>query len=191
MCPGMRPATGWMANFTSTPCLVRTSNSSRTLCWAWATAMPVPGDDDHRGRVRAAARPPLRARCERTVRPSSPAVPSVWSCPNAAEQHVAERAVHRPAHDERQEEARRAVQSAGDDQDVVAEHEPHGRPGQPGVGVQQRDHRRHVRPADRDDSSTPNDQRERDHEREQHRLPPGRRRAGRDQHQGHAPGARG
>src|SRR6266478_6780004 len=43
MWPGMRPATGWMANFTSTPFLVRASYISRTLCCAWATAMPYPG----------------------------------------------------------------------------------------------------------------------------------------------------
>ncbi len=40
MCPGMRPATGWMANFTVMPRLVSWSYSSRTRCWAWATAMP-------------------------------------------------------------------------------------------------------------------------------------------------------
>ncbi|MEA2504390.1 MAG: H+-translocating transhydrogenase subunit beta [Actinomycetota bacterium] len=40
MWPGIRPATGWMANFTSTPAFVSESYSSRTLCWAWATAMP-------------------------------------------------------------------------------------------------------------------------------------------------------
>src|SRR5437899_1414068 len=41
--PGMRPATGWIAKRTSTPFLVSTSYSSRTLCCACATAMPYPG----------------------------------------------------------------------------------------------------------------------------------------------------
>ena len=40
MCPGIRPATGWIAYFTSTPFDSRSSASSRTACWAWATARP-------------------------------------------------------------------------------------------------------------------------------------------------------
>ena len=40
MWPGIRPATGWMANFTSTPLSSRSFAISRTACWAWATAMP-------------------------------------------------------------------------------------------------------------------------------------------------------
>ena len=40
MWPGMRPATGWIAYFTSTPRFSSSSASSRTVCWACATAMP-------------------------------------------------------------------------------------------------------------------------------------------------------
>ena len=40
MCPGMRPATGWMANWTSTPLATRRSMSSRTGPCACATAIP-------------------------------------------------------------------------------------------------------------------------------------------------------
>jgi hypothetical protein len=40
MCPGMRPATGWIANFTSISRLLSWSYSSRTRCCACATAMP-------------------------------------------------------------------------------------------------------------------------------------------------------
>ena len=40
MCPGMRPATGWIANFTSPPRFSIRSASSRTWCWLCATAMP-------------------------------------------------------------------------------------------------------------------------------------------------------
>src|SRR6266576_2472432 len=43
MWPGIRPATGWMANLTVIPRLVSWSYNSRTLCWACATAMPYPG----------------------------------------------------------------------------------------------------------------------------------------------------
>ncbi len=40
MCPGMRPATGWMAYFTVTPLCLSFSASSFTACWARATARP-------------------------------------------------------------------------------------------------------------------------------------------------------
>ena len=40
MWPGMRPATGWMAYFTSTPSFFRVSAISRRECCACATAMP-------------------------------------------------------------------------------------------------------------------------------------------------------
>ena len=40
MWPGMRPATGWMANSTSTPRAMSRSISSRTGVWACATAIP-------------------------------------------------------------------------------------------------------------------------------------------------------
>ena len=40
MCPGMRPATGWIAYLTVTPLASSARSSSRTACWAWATAMP-------------------------------------------------------------------------------------------------------------------------------------------------------
>ena len=40
MWPGMRPATGWIAYFTSMPRFMSTLASSATPCWAWATAIP-------------------------------------------------------------------------------------------------------------------------------------------------------
>jgi len=40
MCPGMRPATGWIAYFTSTPRSFKMLPSSATACCACATAMP-------------------------------------------------------------------------------------------------------------------------------------------------------
>ncbi len=66
------------------------------------------------------------------------------------EQDVGERTVHRLRHNDRKNESRRTVQRAGDDQELVLKHESHGRSGQPGIGVQQRDHGRHVSAADRD-----------------------------------------
>ena len=40
MCPGIRPATGWMAYLTSTPLASSSLAMSLTACWAWATAIP-------------------------------------------------------------------------------------------------------------------------------------------------------
>ena len=40
MWPGIRPATGWIAYFTLTPCFFRTSAISRRACCACATAIP-------------------------------------------------------------------------------------------------------------------------------------------------------
>ena len=40
MCPGSRPATGWMPNRTLTPFLRSCEVSSATGYCAWATAMP-------------------------------------------------------------------------------------------------------------------------------------------------------
>jgi hypothetical protein len=43
MCPGSRPATGWIANFTSMPRSRSFRVRSATGYCAWATAMPYPG----------------------------------------------------------------------------------------------------------------------------------------------------
>ena len=40
MCPGRRPATGWMPKVTSTPSERSISVSVATGYWAWATAIP-------------------------------------------------------------------------------------------------------------------------------------------------------
>ena len=70
--------------------------------------------------------------------------------PESPEQHVGERTIHRLAHDDREDQAGRTVQRPGGDQQFVVEHEAHRHGRQAGVGVQQRDHGRHVGPADRD-----------------------------------------
>ena len=67
----------------------------------------------------------------------------------AAEDHAQERAVHRLAHDVAEDRAARADQRAGDDQQIVREHEA-GRGGRPArVAVEHRDDDRHVGAADR------------------------------------------
>ena len=78
--------------------------------------------------------------------------------PERPEEHVAERAVHRAAHDDRQDQAGGAVERAGDDQQLVVEHEAQRRGRQAGVGVEQGDDRRHVGAADRHDQQHAEDQ---------------------------------
>src|SRR5713101_1891514 len=90
--------------------------------------------------------------------------------PEAAEQHVGERAVHGFGHDHRQNETRRAVERAGDDQQLAAEHKAHGRGGKSGVRVQQRNHRGHVRAADGNDQHHAEDQRNDNHRGKQFDL---------------------
>jgi hypothetical protein len=68
-----------------------------------------------------------------------------------AEEHVGEGAVHRLAHDDREDETARTVQRAGGDQELVVEHEAHRDRGETRVGVEDRDDRRHVGAADRHD----------------------------------------
>ena len=69
----------------------------------------------------------------------------------AAEDDRDEGAVHRLAHDVGQDRAGRADQRAGDDQRRIAEREADAGGGPARIGVQHRDHDRHVGAADRDD----------------------------------------
>ena len=69
--------------------------------------------------------------------------------PERAEEDVRDRAVHRAAHHQRQQRARGADEHAAHDQDVVLELEAGRSRGEAGERVQQRDHDRHVGPADR------------------------------------------
>ena len=69
----------------------------------------------------------------------------------AAGDDADERAVHRLAHDVAEDRTRRADERAGDDQQVVAEHEARGRRRPAGVAVEHRHDDRHVAAADRGD----------------------------------------
>ena len=80
--------------------------------------------------------------------------------PERPEQHVAERAVHRPAHDDGEDDPGRAVERPGHDQQLDVEHDAQGGGREAGVAVQQRDHRRHVGAADRDDQEDAEGQRQ-------------------------------
>ncbi len=89
----------------------------------------------------------------------------------AAGDHADEVAVHRRAHDVRQNRAARSDQRADDDQEVVRQHETGGRRRPSRVAVQHRNHHRHVRAADRHhhvDAEQERDDRHHDHRR--HRV---------------------
>ena len=68
-----------------------------------------------------------------------------------SQDHVEERAVHRLAHDVREDGAGRAHQRAGDDQHRVVEREADARRRPARIAVQHRHHHGHVRAADRGD----------------------------------------
>ncbi len=86
----------------------------------------------------------------------------------AAGDDAEEVAVHRAAHDVRQDRAGRADQRADDDQQVVAEHEARGRRGPARVAVEHRDDHRHVGAADGHDHVHAEQQRDHGHEDERH-----------------------
>ena len=88
----------------------------------------------------------------------------------AAGDHADEAAVHRPAHDVAEDRARAADQRAGDDHRGVVQREAHRRRRPARVGVEHRDHDRHVRPADRDDQQEADREGERDEDPEHRAL---------------------
>src|SRR5678815_1696706 len=60
------------------------------------------------------------------------------------EQHVSHRTVHRPAHQDRENESGEAVEGTSNNQDVILQHEAGGGGGESCVGIQQRHDYRHV-----------------------------------------------
>ena len=86
-----------------------------------------------------------------TGRVSAPAAGPAGLAAEAAQDHRDEGAVHPLAHDVGQDRARRADQRAGDDQRGVAQREADAGRRPARIGVEHRDHDRHVGAADRDD----------------------------------------
>ena len=84
----------------------------------------------------------------------------------AAGDDADEVAVHRPAHDVGQDRAGGAHQRAGDDQQVVRQHEAGGRRRPARVAVEHRHHDRHVGAADRHDHVDAEQQRDHGHHRQ-------------------------
>ena len=88
MCPGIRPANGWIAYFTSTPCFWRNAARVAYRVLGLGNGHPVPGDDDHvlggledlgrvvdRSLVELARRLAPAGRAARRLRPCVPKAP--------------------------------------------------------------------------------------------------------------------
>src|ERR1043166_1269894 len=69
----------------------------------------------------------------------------------AAKQHIGDGAVHGAAHENREDESGKTVESAGDDENVVAQHKASRGRGESGIRIQQRHHHGHIGGADRND----------------------------------------
>ena len=88
-----------------------------------------------------------------------------------SKKHVGERAVHGLRHDHGENEPGRAIQRAGDDQEFRVQDESHGRGGESGIGIQQRDHRGHVGAANGHNHHHSENQGDEDNQRKQSLLP--------------------
>ncbi|CAE1303239.1 unnamed protein product [Acanthosepion pharaonis] len=137
--PGIRPATGWMANFTST--LAARSSLTSSVRASAAHGLPP---SHSRGR---SPRSPNSAWLRRTgaggARPGFTEV---------AEQHIGQAAVHRLGHQQRQQRAGRAHNHARDHQRGVAQRIALQPDRQPVKGIVERDDHRHVGAADQQGS---------------------------------------
>ena len=152
MWPGMRPATGWIAYFDVDALGLEQLRELAHLVLRLRDGEAVARDDDdalrvreHHGDVVGRGRANGRAvGARRGRRPGR-------DLAERAEEDVRDRAVHRAAHLHRQQRSGRADEHPAHDQDVRVQHEAGRGRGEAGERVQQRDHDRHVRAADRQD----------------------------------------
>ena len=84
-----------------------------------------------------------------------------------AEEHVGDGAIHRFAHQQREQRSRCADERARDDEHVVVEHEARQCRREARERVEQRDHDRHVRAADRQHEEHAEQQREAERDAEE------------------------
>ncbi len=123
-----------MANFTSTPRFVSSVVQFANLVLRLRHRHTVTGDHHHAARIAQ-----NRGRFLGTRRPHRPRFLSggrSLQLSEAAEQHIRERAVHGPAHDDRKNEARRSVESPRDDQELVIQRKAHRAGRKPGVRIE-------------------------------------------------------
>ena len=105
MCPGMRPATGWIAYSTSTPFSSSSSASCAHVVLRLRDGHPVAGHDDHLARERELDGDVLgrrRADGAPVVGPHRRAGARLH-LPEGAEEHVRDGAVHRLRHQQREQ----------------------------------------------------------------------------------------
>ena len=168
----MRPATGWIAYFHVDAALHEQVGEVAHRVLRLRDRHAVAGHDDQRADVgEQHGRVLARDLAHRARGGGAPAGGGRGGGAEASEQHVAERAVHRLAHELREQRARGADQRAGDDERVVVEHEPGRGGGKAGERVEQRDHDRHVGAADRHHHQRSERQR-REHEQQEPRHVP-------------------
>ncbi len=149
MCPGMRPATGWMAYFTSPPLLLDQFRQLAHLVLRLRHRHAVARNDDHAARVGELHGRVLRAR---SGAPSSPA--AVLAVVAGCARRRRRRARCRTSGSSPCSSAWRggSPEAPSSAPAMISTLLPMAKPvadgGQAGVGVQQRDHHRHVRAAD-------------------------------------------
>ncbi len=173
----MRPATGWMANFTFTRAGPAAAPAPRS-CAGLRHGHAVTRHDHHAFCVGHHRRDIRRFN---RLRAPLIACASAGATTEVGEQHIADRPVHRLGHQPGQQDAGGADHHARDDQCLVAQHVAFERHRQAGERVVQRDHHRHVGATDRQRHQ--HAQRQRQYEEGDDR--PGAERAGGDDRQHH------
>ena len=113
MCPGMRPATGWIAYFTSTPRASSSSASSRTAVLGLGDREAVARDHDDRRGVGELDRGVVHRRA-RGREPPAPArrADRALAAAEPADHDVQDGAVHGVGHELGQDRARGADEGA-------------------------------------------------------------------------------
>ena len=158
MCPGIRPATGWIAYLTSTPLRLEQLGQLADGVLGLGHGEAVARDDDHRLRVGQLDRDVVGADLADGAAGAGGRAGRLVAATEPADHDVHDRAVHGVGHQLGQDRAGRADEGAGDDEDRVAEHEAGHRRRRAGERVEQADDDRHVGAADRQDHRDPEDQ---------------------------------
>ena len=159
MCPGIRPATGWIAYFTSTPRVLEELGELADPVLGLRHGQAVARDDDHRARVRELDRRVVDAELALGAAAGRRRAGRAVAAAEPADHDVQDGAVHGVGHELGQDRAGGTHEGAADDQDRVAEHEAGHRDGHARERVEQRDDDRHVGAADRERHRDAEDQR--------------------------------
>ena len=125
MCPGIRPATGWMAYFDLTTVLLDQVGQLPHRMLGLSDGQAVAGNDDHQTGIGQPQRRILDGDLvDREPLGALAGTPSASVSPEGPKEDVGKRAIHGLAHDLGEDQARRPHQSTGDDQHLVVDDEP-------------------------------------------------------------------